>query len=148
MGERVRGGRLQLDKTGMRARTGAAASTIDHWHHHRDTTGFPPPADTDPDGKLWWWADDIDAFTGTHRAALARRFTTIDRTGDPHDLLTPPQAAPVLGYKDHRSIPKALRARPDHVERLPSGRLRRRWYRHTLWAYADARPHRRSYPHR
>jgi len=139
MAERVHRGRLQLDKTGIRARTGAAASTVNHWHHHGATTGFPPPADTDQQGRLWWWAEDIDTFTTTHRAGLASKRTTVDRCGDPHDLLTPPRAARVLGYKNHRSIPARLRAEPDHVEPLPSGRLRRYWYRRTLWAYADQR---------
>src|SRR6266540_476931 len=128
MGERVRGGRLQLDRTGIRARTGAATSTVDRWHHHA-ATGFPAPADTDQQGRLWWWADDIDTFTAEHQRARAAAYTRVDRRGDPNDLLTPPQAAHVLGYRDHRSIPKTLRERPDHTQRLPSGRLRRRWYR-------------------
>ena len=33
---------------------------------------------------------------------------------------------------------------PDQSEELPSGRLRRRWYRQTIWDYADGRPLRHS----
>lgn len=55
-------------------------------------------------------------------------------------LLTAPQVAAVLGYANHRSLTNELLQHPDHVEDLPSGRLRRFWYRQSIWDYADARP--------
>ena len=68
----------------------------------------------------------------------------VDRTGNPRDLLTAPQAARVLGYKNHRSLPDELLQSPDRADELPSGRLRRRWYRQTVWDYANGRPLRHS----
>ena len=139
MASRIRQRRRQLDRAGVATRTGASLATVDAWHRRRAETGFPEKTDTDSEGRDWWWQDDIDAFHTAHLAAQAARFTTIDRRGDPDDLLIAPQAAKVLGYRDHRSLTAALLDHPDEVTQLPSGRLRRRWYRRTIWAYADDR---------
>lgn len=144
MGSRRRQGRDQLDRPGVAERVGVSAATVDHWHLHRDTTGFPGKADTDADGRNWWWQHDIDAFYQAHLRARSATFTEVDRTGAPRDLLTGPQAAHVLGYKNHRSLPDELLNNPDKADELPSGRLRRRWYRQTVWDYADGRPLRHS----
>jgi hypothetical protein len=144
MGRRTRRGRRQLDRPGIAERTGVSPATVDYWHLHRARTGFPLQADTDPTGRDWWWQNDIDAFHTAHLAARAATFTHLDRTGDPHDLLTAPQAAAILGYANHRSLPDELIQHPDKADELPSGRLRRRWYRRTVWAYADGRPLRHS----
>ncbi len=140
MASRTRRRRRQLDRAGIAAHTGASTATVDHWYRHRARTGFPDKADTDTDGRDWWWHKDIETFHAAHLAARAATFTRVDRRGDPDDLLTAPQAAKVLGHADHRSLPEALLDHPDRVEELPSGRLRRRWYRRTVWAYADSRP--------
>jgi hypothetical protein len=144
MGSRTRRGRRQLNRPGIADRLGVSAATVDYWHLHRDETGFPLKADTDADGRDWWWQQDIDAFYAAHVEARATTFTEIDRTGDAQDLLTAPQAAHVLGYKNHRSLPDELLDSPDQADELPSGRLRRRWYRQTVWDYADGRPLRHS----
>jgi hypothetical protein len=49
-----------------------------------------------------------------------------------------------LRYGSYRNLPDELRDRPDDVEILSDGRLRRRWYRRTVWAIADARTGRQS----
>jgi hypothetical protein len=144
MATRRRSGRTQVDKAAVRAYTGAGASTINLWRRQRPTSRFPEVAGTDADGREWWWRDDIKTFWAAHLAARAALFTRADHRGDPDELLTAPQAAKVLGYKDHRSLPDALIDNPDHVEELPSGRLRRSWYRRAVWAYADGRPLRHS----
>jgi hypothetical protein len=144
MGSRTRRGRRQLDRPGIAERVGVSAATVDYWHLHRDETGFPIKADTDADGRDWWWRKDIDTFYTAHLEDRATTFTEIDRTGNPRDLLTAPQAAKVLGYKNHRSLPDELLNNPDQADGLPSGRLRRRWYRQTVWDYADGRPLRHS----
>lgn len=144
MGERTRHGRIQLDRPGISARTGAAPATVDYWYLHRAHIGFPEKAATDGEGRDWWWLTDIDTFRARQLATRTARFTHVNRQGDPQDLLTAPQAAKVLGYKDHRSLPPALRANPDRADELPSGRLRRYWYRRTVWAFADGRPLRHS----
>src|SRR5204862_565025 len=86
----------------------------------------------------------IDTFYADHLAERAATFTRVDRAGNGRDLLTAPQAAEVLGYKNHRSLPDELLHNPEQAEELPSGRLRRYWYRRTVWAYADGRPLRHS----
>ncbi len=144
MGSRTRHRHRQLDRAGIAERTGVSTATVDYWHLHRAKTGFPVKVDTGTDGRDWWWQTDIDTFHAEHLAARAAKFTRVDRTGDPRDLLTAPQAATVLGYKNHRSLPDELLHNPDRAEELPSGRLRRCWYRHTVWAYADGRPLRHS----
>src|SRR5689334_14222081 len=144
MGRRTRRGRVQIDRPGIAERTGVSAATVDHWYRHRAVTGFPAKADTDADGRNWWWQKTVDAFHTTHLEARAATFTTIDRTGNPRDLLTAPEAARVLGYQNHRSLPHELLHNPDRAEELPSGRLRRRWYRRTVWDYADGRALRHS----
>jgi hypothetical protein len=144
MARRTRHGRTQVDREGISALTGASGSTIAHWKRHRATTRFPVKAATDQDGRDWWWLDEIKKFWRDHLAARAATFTEVDRRGDPDDLLSAPESAKVLGYRNHRSLPDVLLDQPDHVERLPSGRLRRYWHRRTLWDYADGRPLRHS----
>ncbi len=144
MASRTRRRRRQLDRAGIAAHTGASTATVDHWYRHRADTGFPDKADTDADGRDWWWHHDIETFHATHLAARAATFTRVDQRGAPDDLLTAPQAARVLGHKGHRSLPDELLEHPDRVEELPSGRLRRRWHRRSVWAYADSRPLRHS----
>ena len=144
MGSRTRTGHRQLDRPGIAEHLGVSTATVDYWHLHRDETGFPTKADTDADGRDWWGQKAIDAFYAAHLANRAARFTEVNRAGNPRDLLTAPEAARVLGYKNHRSLPDELLDDPDQSEELPSGRLRRRWYRQTVWDYADARPLRHS----
>ena len=144
MGSRTRHRRVQVDRAGVAALTGASAATVDRWYLHRASTGFPDKADTDRDGRHWWWRTDITRFHTAHLAIRAAKFTHVDGSGNPDDLLTAPQAAEVLGYKNHRSLPDALLDHPDRAEDLPSGRLRRRWHRRTVWAFADGRPLRHS----
>jgi hypothetical protein len=147
MATRTRNGRVQIDRAGITALTGAAASTIAYWQRHRHQTSFPRKADTDAAGRDWFWRDEVDAFWRTHQQRRARSYTDVDRRGHPGDLLTAPEAAKVLGYKDHRSLTPTLRNDPDQVERLPSGLLRRYWHRRTIWNYADSRPLRTSTGH-
>jgi hypothetical protein len=144
VGSRTLNRRVQVDRAGIAERTGMSTATVDYWHLQRATTGFPAKADTDPDGRDWWWQADIDAFYAHHLAKRAAKLTHVDRSGHPRDLLTAPQAAKVLGYKNHRSLPDELLHNADHADQLPSGRLRRYWYRRTVWAYADGRPLRHS----
>jgi hypothetical protein len=142
MARRIRNHRIQLDRAGISALTGASSATISHWQAHHPQ--FPAKAATDPGGRDWWWRTDIERFWRAHLAARTQAFTVVDRRGDPDDLLNAPQAAKVLGYRSHRNLPKVLLVQPDHIEPLPSGRLRRYWRRSTLWHFADGRPLRHS----
>ncbi len=143
MGRQTFSGRVALDRAGVATQTGAARRTINLWHRERERTGFPD-AFTDEAGGEWFWLDDIEAFHAAHRAAKLAVLTTVDRSGDPHELVGSGEAAKILRYGSYRNLPDELRERPDDVEILSDGRLRRRWYRRTVWAIADARTGRQS----
>jgi hypothetical protein len=140
---RIFGTRTALDRAGVAAHTGASPSTVSHWRRHREHTGFPD-AFTDDTGGEWFWQDEIDAFHTAHRAAKLAVLTRVDRSGDPNELVGSGEAAKILRYGSYRNLPDELRDRPDDVEILSDGRLRRRWYRRTVWAIADARTGRQS----
>ncbi|MGW1062109.1 hypothetical protein [Micromonospora rubida] len=79
------GGRIALDRAGVAAHTGAAYSTVNHWHRHRARFGFPEGFRHD--GREWFWLDDIEAFHAAHQAAKRAELTKVDRRGDsiPHE---------------------------------------------------------------
>jgi hypothetical protein len=135
-------GRVALDRAGVAEHTGASRSTVNHWHRYRDRFGFPEAFAHD--GGEWFWLDDITAFHAAHLAAKKAVLTEIDRSGGPNDRVTSGGAAAILGYASHRNLPDELIDNPDFVEELPSGRIRRYWYRRTVWAHADARTGRQS----
>ncbi|MEU5552132.1 hypothetical protein ABZ738_20380 [Micromonospora sp. NPDC047793] len=135
-------GRPALDRAGVAAHTGAAYSTVNHWHRHRARFGFPEGFSHD--GREWFWLDDIEAFHAAHQVAKRAELTRVDRRGASDDLLGSGAAARVLGYGSYRNLPDTLYDHPDRVETLPDGRVRRLWFRHTVWAVADARTGRQS----
>ncbi|MFI6161631.1 hypothetical protein ACIA59_16995 [Micromonospora haikouensis] len=135
-------GRPALDRAGVAAQTGAAYSTVNHWHRHRARFGFPEGFQHD--GREWFWLDDIEAFHAAHQAAKRAELTRVDRRGDSDDLIGSGAAARVLGYGSYRNLPDTLYDHPDRVETLPDGRVRRLWFRRTVWAMADARTGRQS----
>jgi hypothetical protein len=137
------GGRIAVDRRGVAALTGAAYSTVNHWHRQRTHTGFPEGFQ-DEDGHELFWLQDIESFHAAHVAAKKAELTSVDRTGDPDELVTSGTAAKILGYRSYRNLPDALLDAADNTERLPSGRVRRRWRRRTVWAIADARTGRQS----
>jgi hypothetical protein len=113
--------------------------------------GLADQVDELPSGakRRWWRRSTIWAYADARSGkggsggrvgnanplGPARR--RIDRTGAPDDLLTSREAAAVLGYVRVVSLPKSLLALADEKVALPSGRVRRRWRRATLWAFAD-----------
>ncbi|WFE27638.1 hypothetical protein O7623_00035 [Solwaraspora sp. WMMD791] len=139
---RVIGGRIALNRAGVAAHTGAAYSTVNHWHRHRARFGFPEGFRSD--GRQWFWLDDIETFHEAHQAAKRADLTKVDRRGHPDDLIGSGAAARALGYGSYRNLPDTLLDRPDRVEHLPDGRKRRLWYRRTIWTVADARTGRQS----
>ncbi|MFY1632362.1 hypothetical protein ACN27F_03585 [Solwaraspora sp. WMMB335] len=139
---RVIDGRTALDRAGVAAHTGAAYSTVNHWHRHHARFGFPEGFRSN--GRQWFWLDDIETFHEAHQAAKRAELTKVDRRGNPDDLIGSGTAARVLGYGSYRNLPDTLLDRPDRIEMLPDGRRRRLWYRRTVWAVADARTGRQS----
>ena len=142
MARRTIGGRTALDRAGIAAHTGAAYSTINHWHRHRVRFGFPDGFTHD--GNEWFWLADIEAFHSAHQAAKRAELTKVDRRGHPDELVGSGTAAKILGYGSYRNLPDTLLDRADRTEELPDGRIRRRWFRRTVWAVADARTGRQS----
>ncbi|GAA3346575.1 hypothetical protein GCM10020358_58080 [Amorphoplanes nipponensis] len=143
MGRHTFGGRVAVDRAGVAAHTSAARRTVNLWHRNRATTGFPDGF-TDDSGREWFWLDQITAFHTAHQKAKLAELTTIDRSGDPDELVGSGEAAKILRYGSYRNLPDQLRDQPDDIEILSDGRLRRRWYRRTVWAIADARTGRQS----
>jgi hypothetical protein len=137
------GRRVAVDRDGVATDTGAARSTVNHWHRYRRTTGFPA-AFTDEAGREWFWLDEIRAFHAAHRAAKLAELTDIDRSGDPWELVGSGFAAKIMRYSSYRNLPDELLDCADDIEELSGGRVRRRWYRRTVWAVADARTGRQS----
>ncbi|GAB1641520.1 hypothetical protein [Krasilnikovia sp. MM14-A1259] len=135
-------GRLAVDRAGVVEHLGAARSTVNHWHLHRDRFGFPDGF-TD-DGGEWFWLDDIEAFHTEHLTAKKAVLTEVDRSGSPNELVNSTGAADILGYASYRNLPDTVIDHPDEIEELPSGRIRRYWRRRTIWAIADARTGRQS----
>lgn len=134
--------RAALDRAGVAAHLGVAYSTVNHWHRHRTRFHFPDGF-TD-NGAEWFWLDDIERFHTAHLAAKRAELTKVDRRGNPDELVGSGTAAKILGYGSYRNLPHTLRDHPDRTEELPDGRLRRYWYRHTIWAIAEARTGRQS----
>jgi hypothetical protein len=136
------GRKVALDRAGAAEHLGVAYTTVNHWCTHRNRFGFPTGFTLD--GKDWFWREDIEAFHRAHQAAKLAELTTVDRRGDPDELVGTGEAARILGYSSYNNLPDALHDCPDDIELLPSGRVRRRWYRRTIWVLADARTGRQS----
>lgn len=147
MARRKRQGRTQIDRAGVAQLTAASSATVGLWYRDRPRTGFPDVAEVGPHGRQWYWLHEVRAFWTRHQAGRAATFTPVNRAGHPDDLVGAPEAAQILGYRHRRSLPKLLLDNPDEVERLPSGRLRRRWRRATVWNFADTRHLRHSTGH-
>ena len=132
--------RMAVDRAGAAELADIAVSNVDLLYRNRATSGFPERVP----GTTYWYADDIRAF----RSELARRkqdaLTKVSRHGDPEELITPPEIARVVGYRNVT----ALRNSPiyqqlmeiEHVQtQLGGGRVRREWPRKTVWEVADRR---------
>jgi hypothetical protein len=117
------GGRTALDRAGVAAHTGAAYSTVNHWHRHRARFGFPEGFIHD--GTEWFWLADIKAFHAAHQAAKLAELTKVDRRGHPDELVGSGTAAKILGYDSYRNLPDTLLDRADRTEKLPDTRTTR-----------------------
>ncbi|SCL26218.1 hypothetical protein GA0070624_3262 [Micromonospora rhizosphaerae] len=61
-----------------------------------------------------------------------------------HRSSAPARRRGSLGYGSDRNLPDTLLNHVDRVEVLPDGRVRRMWFRRTVWAMDDARTGRQS----
>lgn len=128
-------GRKVVDRTAMVA-YGIGASTIAAKYRDRAESGFPEKATTE--GRVdYWFTDEWEAWLADYRSAKAEALSTVDRTGDPDELLSAKESAKVLGvsYSTFRSgVSRGYYSEADEPGTRP------RWKRRTLWADADARP--------
>lgn len=128
----------------IRRRTGMSEQAQANLYAQRATNGHPEGRRLGrdllfPEAAVLEW----------HEQRVARKragLSLVDHTGDPDELLDVAGATKLLGYTSNSTIRGYLARNdddyfptPDDVETLPSGRLRRRWRRSTLWAFAAER---------
>jgi predicted DNA-binding transcriptional regulator AlpA len=138
MAQEIVADRLLLDRDGVADRLGVVPGTVSHWRYKRSNTHFPLPVHVKKRVQ-WWDACDIDDWWADHQAIKRSRLTTVDRNGDPHELIDSTEAARILGYTRPRNLTPAFLRRADEIETTPNGRHHRRWRRSTAWTYADSR---------
>lgn len=134
-------GRPVISRADIIAR-GMGKSTAEGLYRNRAVTGHPEKA-----GRIgrtdYWYQDEWEAWQASYRQAKRARLTTVDRSGDPGELVNAAGAARILGYANAHVVNANLRLgffpEPDQVTTLPSGRGRRRWKRATILAWADSR---------
>ena len=122
---------------------GLANGTVDQLWVRREENGHPEPVKT-VDRTMYWDPDEWDAWYAGFKKRAQRTELHIDRSGSPDDLITLSEAARVLGVEPSsitRYPKRPPRGWPQPVlyERLPSGRMRRRYRRADIWGYADTR---------
>jgi predicted DNA-binding transcriptional regulator AlpA len=127
----------------LAARHGLAKGTIDQLWARRGENGHPEPVKT-VNQTMYWNPAEWDAWYAEHKRRSQRTQLRVDRSGNPDDLITLSEAARVLGVEPSSitSYPKRPpRGWPIPVEeeQLSSGRMRRRYRRSDIWAYADNR---------
>jgi hypothetical protein len=128
-------GRTLIDRAGITHLTGAALSTVDKWYRNRQHYRFP--SRTDSIHGAWWYLGDVQQFWNHYQQAHKAALDRVDRTGNPDELISAPHAARILGYNTPADLPPALLNLADDITPLPSGRLRRKWQRRTLWSWAE-----------
>lgn len=133
-------GHTLLSRAALARRVGVSVTYLrDIYHLRKDD---PPPAPVLRrgrsdyfDAEVWqaWWDD--------YQARQRRTLTTVDRSGDPDELVGIPEAVRVLGYRRAETLRSYLSRNPGYFPE-PDGhdeRGRRLYARRTLWAFADGR---------
>lgn len=140
-------GRRLITRADMARISGASMPTLHRWYAERARNHHPEPVETD--GKrLLFDETQWRQWHAAHLAAKKASLTTVDRTGDPNELIDVTEFARVLGYSGNdpgatirayvRNNPGYL-PDPDHSEETSAGRIRRYWYRRNAWKFADSR---------
>ncbi|WP_156313059.1 hypothetical protein [Micromonospora sp. HK10] len=134
-------GRDVVNRIEAAAMLGISVSHLDRLYRERDSNGFPERA---ADGRTWHRQDIADYELPREQATRSAR-DSVDRSGDPDELVDTATAARILGYRDRSALagnnPVWLRLQQqvDDESLTPSGRKRRRWKRRTVWAIAENR---------
>jgi hypothetical protein len=136
-------GRPVIGRADMLKR-GIGRSTLDAKYADRANSGHPEKA-----GRIgrtdYWYEDEWSAWYSSYQQAKRDSHTTIDRTGDPDEPIDANEAARVMRYASSRVIFSNLShgqfVEPDAPPvQLPNGKASPRWYRRTVWNFADTRP--------
>ncbi|GAA5172530.1 hypothetical protein GCM10023321_72500 [Pseudonocardia eucalypti] len=141
------GGRRLITRADMAHISGASMPTLHRWYAEREHNHHPEPVHTEG-RRLFFDEQQWRQWHAAHLAAKKATLTTVDRTGDPDELIDVTEFARVLGYSGNdpgatirayvRNNPGYL-PDPDHTEQTPTGRIRRYWHRHSAWKFADSR---------
>lgn len=132
----VVGGREVVSRRRLAQLLEMSESQLALLYSQREQSGHPEHVATIGRRKFWDEAQVVEWDT-ERQAAMRERLTTVDRSGDPDDLVGLDEAARVLGYPDQRTI-TSTRAR--YPGRFPApDDDRGRYKRRTLWTYADRR---------
>ncbi|GJF01449.1 hypothetical protein PSD17_04130 [Pseudonocardia sp. D17] len=129
-------GREVVSRRRLAQRLGISESQLALLYSQRNQSGHPEHVATIGRRKFWDEAEVV-AWDAQRREAMRAQLTSVDRSGDPDELVGLDEAARVLGYPDQRTITST---RSRYPGRFPApdddqGRYKRR----TLWAYADSR---------
>lgn len=138
------GGRTVITREQMQRISGAGRSTLARWYADAERNGHPRPVTRT--GRTEWF-DEQDWRTWYGGLLEAKKGSTLptDYAGDPDELVDTAEAARMLNYARPGVIITYLTSNPgyfpepDDVEQTPAGRLRRRWRRRTIWAFARDR---------
>lgn len=142
MATRLINGRRAVDRAGAADAASVSVPQVDKLYRERARTRFPERIP----GTTCWYEDDILAWKPVHQESRTAALTTVDRSGDPDELVIAAEIARILGYRDRTSLsnssvwPRLLELnKPEDNQILPSGRPRRRWPRRVVWQVGDAR---------
>ncbi|WP_226367355.1 hypothetical protein [Pseudonocardia sp. ICBG162] len=133
-------GRTLHSRAALARHVGVSVTYLrDIYHRRKDD---PPPAPVLRRGRSDYFdAQAWQAWWNDYQAGQRRTLTTVDRTGDPDELVGIPEAARVLGYRRAETARSYLSRNPGYFPE-PDGHDehgRRLYARRTLWAFADGR---------
>lgn len=141
----VHDGRTLIIRPEVARLTGLSESAVAGLYSRRQVSGHPEAVHR---VGRWLYFDEVAVLDWHHRRQVAKKatLTSIDRTGDPDELLDRHAAAQLLGYFGSNVI-DSYRARNPGYFPNPDAYRPLRWRRATLWAFADrrTRPGRRGH---
>lgn len=121
---------------------GVTEATLNRWYADRANNGHPEPVGRSGRALLF----DEQEWRNWHQGFLAAKketLTTVDRSGDPDELIGIREFARVLGYtgvNPAATIRGYLRQNPGYLpEPEPGHEDPPEWTRRTAWEYADSR---------
>lgn len=132
--------RPAVDRAGAAEVAGIAVSNVDLLYRNRATTGFPERIE----GTKLWYEDDIRAFKAKREQTKKGALTPVDRSGDPDEMIGPPEIARVVGYTSIASLSNSpiwwkLLDVEHEAKPLRGGGVRRKWPRRVVWDIAERR---------